>query len=174
MSAVKFCQTCQNYRPLHDFTSAGYKCIGCKTAAIRKRNERYKASGIFKRNKLNYKNRHKNEPRYWISERLSQYQVKDVSIPKSDLTVDYLVSLYEKQGGKCHYTGQQIFFGLGRGHAEPNSASLDRLVPALGYTVGNVAWCSYRINTMKGNLSEADFYDEIERILQLANNRGVR
>jgi len=53
----------------------------------------------------------------------------------------------------------------GFGKPLPNSLSLDRLIPSEGYIQGNVVWCSYFINTMKGNLSEREFYDLMNTIL---------
>ena len=40
----------------------------------------------------------------------------------------------------------------GKGHPLPCSPSLDRIVPALGYVVGNVAVISHRANRLKGNM----------------------
>lgn len=37
------------------------------------------------------------------------------------------------------------------GKAQPNSPSLDKIVPNLGYTKGNVQIISYKANTMKNN-----------------------
>jgi hypothetical protein len=39
----------------------------------------------------------------------------------------------------------------GKGKATPNSPSLDRIIPELGYTVGNVQIISNRANTLKSN-----------------------
>jgi hypothetical protein len=158
MTEVKICTTCKTDKPLSDFTATGYRCQDCRIKTVLGRNQRYKREGRFRRNKLNHRYKHQHEPRYWISERISQYKVEDPNIPVSNLTVDYLVQLFEKQEGKCYYSGEKIFFGLGREHAEPKSASLDRLDPKKGYTIDNVVWCSYRVNTMKGNLNITEFY----------------
>ena len=39
----------------------------------------------------------------------------------------------------------------GKSYASPNSPSLDRFYPALGYVPGNVAVISYRANALKGD-----------------------
>lgn len=50
---------------------------------------------------------------------------------------------------RCPVLGIPIVFGRGRG--SPNSPSVDRLVPSLGYVPGNVRVISNRANTLKGN-----------------------
>ena len=114
--------------------------------------------------KKHYKERHRDTPKYWVSEKISTWRSKNTGVP-SDLTTAYLVALYEKQEGKCYYTGENIGWGYGKGKAMPNSASLDRLIPENGYVKSNVVWCSFRVNTMKGNLTEKKFYRYIENIL---------
>lgn len=49
----------------------------------------------------------------------------------------------------CPILGIPLF--VGDGLAGPNSPSLDRIVPELGYTKGNVVVISYRANTIKSN-----------------------
>jgi hypothetical protein len=50
---------------------------------------------------------------------------------------------------------------------DPEGVSLDRLNPSAGYMKGNVAFCRFFVNAMKGNLSEKEFYDLMKRILYL-------
>lgn len=49
----------------------------------------------------------------------------------------------------------------GRGSSTPNSPTLDRIWPALGYIPGNVAVISHRANTIKGDATSA----ELTRVL---------
>lgn len=51
--------------------------------------------------------------------------------------------------------------------ASPNSPSLDRINPNLGYTKNNIHIISRRVNTIKNNAT----LDEIERILSWYNNK---
>jgi hypothetical protein len=168
---IRICSTCKSEKPESDFKIHGYRCIDCKELNRKNRNERYKKEGQSRKYKTDHYHRHKNEPRYWIIERISQYHKKDPKIPVSNLTVEYLMSLLEKQQHKCYYSNEPIFFGIDRGHALSNSASLDRLVPEKGYTIGNVVWCSYRLNTMKSNLSEDKFYALMQDVLSIQKIR---
>lgn len=139
----------------------GYRCNNCKKETLNLRLKR--TSEQRKINKKKYIKIHTGETRYHIQDKISYWRKK--SLIKSDLTVDYLVNLFENQNGKCYYSGKSIFFGIGDRYALPNSASLDRLIPELGYVKNNVVWTSFFINTMKGNLSENLFYQLIKVIL---------
>ena len=44
----------------------------------------------------------------------------------------------------------------GRGHIQPDSPSLDRMVPKLGYVRGNVQVVSVKANVMKNNATETE------------------
>ncbi len=96
----------------------------------------------------------------WISNRIASWRAKD---KQSDLTTDYLVDLFKSQKGKCYYTDQELLLHAGK--VRPCTASLDRLVPSDGYIKGNVVWCAFFVNTMKGGLSEQEFYSFIKKIL---------
>jgi hypothetical protein len=50
----------------------------------------------------------------------------------------------------CPILGIPLVVGIGRGPA-PDSASLDRINPALGYVPGNIQIISSRANTMKND-----------------------
>jgi len=89
-----------------------------------------------------------------------------------DITVGYLLSLYEEQEGKCYYTGEVLNIktsgGLGKKTTlanRPNQISLDRLDPVRGYVEGNVVWCTYLINTCKNMYSEIEFYKICKQVL---------
>jgi hypothetical protein len=114
--------------------------------------------------KKQYRRRRMGEIRYYIQERISEWRKK--AGPPSDLTVDYLVDLYQQQKGKCYYSGITLFLNARKGHAVPNSISLDRLDPHKGYTQGNVVWCTYFVNTMKGKLTESEFLGLLRQILK--------
>lgn len=79
---------------------------------------------------------------------------------KFDITLDYLINLWESQHGICYYTGLPMIMAGGRGthKAQSNSASIDKLIPQLGYIQGNIVWCCHRINTIKSNCTEQEFY----------------
>ena len=51
---------------------------------------------------------------------------------------------------------------IGKGKTQPNSPSLDRLVPSLGYVKGNILVVSHRANQIKNDAS----IDEVKRVLR--------
>lgn len=89
----------------------------------------------------------------------------------SDLTTEYLLKQHELQEGKCYYTGLPLVILKTSEWKDDfeNSISLDRLIPDKGYVQGNVVFCLYSVNTMKGRLTEQEFYSRMQQILQ---NRG--
>jgi len=48
---------------------------------------------------------------------------------------------------------------LGKGNTRPDSPTLDRILPDLGYVKGNVAFLSYRANRIKDNGTMQEHYD---------------
>jgi hypothetical protein len=169
----KFCNKCNDKKSVdnfeiithnHKYSNEQYikyanYCNDCKSLTLSNRMARTKEQR--KITKQKYKNIHKTEPRFHIQEKISYWKSK-YKIP-SNLTVDYLVKLFEQQNKKCYYSGDEIFFGFTG--VKPNSASLDRKNPELGYVQGNIVWCSYFVNTMKGNLPEKDFISLINKIV---------
>jgi hypothetical protein len=77
-------------------------------------------------------------------------RAKEKGVP-FDLTPDYVRSLAVD---RCPSLGVELVYGSGNGgSAEYNSASLDRIVPSLGYVRGNVQVLSARANAMKSDAS---------------------
>lgn len=100
-----------------------------------------------------------------ISNKISRWKKET---PNSDITVDYLCDLYEKQEGKCYYTGELMEWNMSK--VQNNSLSLDRLDPDKGYMQGNLVFCCYKINSMKWNSNEKEFY---QIMLQILKHKGV-
>lgn len=99
--------------------------------------------------------------KYKIQDRIATWRKQT---PDSDLSVDYLVGLWNKQQGLCYYTG--IPMNWNSAGIESDCFSLDKLNPKIGYMKGNVVFCRYVINTMKWNRSEEEFYDCMMTILR--------
>ena len=100
-----------------------------------------------------------------------------------NLTVEYVKDLFEKQQGKCYYTGvhlnivQKKKIGIGKGKMNkitffhnPNHFSLDRLNSDKGYVKGNVVWCTYLINKCKNMQTVPEFYEMCENVLNYRRN----
>lgn len=54
----------------------------------------------------------------------------------------------------CPYLGIPLEKATGSTTAQPNSPSIDRIVPALGYVKGNVEVISHLANAMKSNATK--------------------
>ena len=82
-----------------------------------------------------------------------------------DLDIEYLISIFP-QDNLCPVLGFEFSMTPGAGLV-PNSPSIDRIVPALGYTKGNVIWVSHLANTIKSNATPdqikkvAEFYEDL-------------
>jgi hypothetical protein len=90
----------------------------------------------------------------------AKYRAKKKDLP-IDINKSHLVRLWEKQDGKCAFSGRPLVLQSGAGRVHPDSPSLDRIVPELGYIKGNVRIVTYHVNVC---LSE--FGDEA--LLELA------
>lgn len=95
-------------------------------------------------------NRLKRDP--WV-EKTGKVKLRAKKLGLSfDLDVDFMRDLFESQDGMCFYTGYEMILTQGQGLTQ-NTASLDKLIPELGYTMGNVVFCTQRANTIKNNMS---------------------
>ena len=77
---------------------------------------------------------------------------------KFEINSDHLIELWEAQNGRCAISNVHMtHHSDGRGRKDFN-ASIDRIVPELGYTIGNVQLVCDRVNTMRHTLSMDMFY----------------
>lgn len=76
-----------------------------------------------------------------------------------DLDLKYLLEAYNNQQGQCYYTSipMQLKTLNFSGQADLDVISVDRIIPKLGYTKGNIVLCCNAINKLKGNASIEDF-----------------
>jgi len=105
------------------------------------------------------KAKHKGDIYYHVRHRIHEWKRKT---PGSDLTPEYLASLFHNQNGRCYYTDEVLKVNEG---TRWELASLDRLNSSDGYRQGNVVWCTNLVNTMKHHLSEEEFYKKMRHIL---------
>lgn len=141
---------CEYYEPT---------CCSCVELA----QENHRSTATYRAWKRDYRKRKKAEDpiKFHMQERISTWRRKDSN---SDLTVDYLISLYKSQQGKCYYSGEEMILG-GTVETRWSSASLDRLNPDLGYKQGNLVWCTYKVNTMKGALDYDSFLTLLRKVV---------
>src|SRR5271157_847822 len=100
----------------------------CQTCEARLARE-YMAANKHKRSEAKKKHRDKfyGTIKYHVQEKISTW--RKASCVPSDLTVDYLVDLYNQQNGYCFYSGEKMVFGWVDGKVHHNSLSLDKLDP---------------------------------------------
>jgi len=72
-----------------------------------------------------------------------------------DLTRQFLITLYNKQAGKCYYTGLDLL--PINDECNHQIISIDRVDSNKGYTQDNVVLCCWIINRIKSNLSIEEF-----------------
>lgn len=85
-----------------------------------------------------------------------------------NVTPEFLLELWEKQEGKCYYTGVSIEwnnFGIGKGRRNLKGISLDRVNNTKGYTQDNVVLCTWIANTLKNDMPLEEFYNSCSLIL---------
>lgn len=70
----------------------------------------------------------------------------------TNLTLQYLKELWNKQDGKCALTGFPMTYYLYNGKRNPYNISIDRINPNKGYEIGNIQLVCSMANMMKGEL----------------------
>jgi hypothetical protein len=104
---------------------------------------------------------YKDIPRWLIRMFKTQADLKN---KKWDVSLEYLGDLYEKQNGKCIYTGWELEIN---GSKQSKTASLDRIDSSKGYIKGNVQWVHKDVNIAKNKLSHDDFLKLCKAITKL-------
>jgi hypothetical protein len=86
-----------------------------------------------------------------------------------EITLEEAENQWEKQVGKCAYTGTPLTNGDSDNRIWTGNASLDRVDSSKGYTVDNIQWVIKDVNTMKMDLSSDRF---VELCKLVAAGRG--
>ena len=69
-----------------------------------------------------------------------------------NMSYEYLKSIYEKQNGNCFYSDNEMDLIRGLG-SNWKTLTIDKIIPELGYTEGNIVLCTKKYNTVKSNLT---------------------
>lgn len=85
-----------------------------------------------------------------------------------DITVEYIKEIFPKDL-KCPITGLPFEEGVGK--PAPQSASLDKINPELGYIKGNVAVISYRANLIKQKENSSEIIRKVADWMDLMSNK---
>ncbi len=96
--------------------------------------------------------------RTFLAKKLSQINKKKLGKKahdkyKSSLTIEHLLSLWEKQDGRCALTGKRLIYKFGSLY----TVSIDRIDSNVGYFQGNVQLVCQGINFAKNKFSNEAF-----------------
>jgi len=155
LTALVVCSKCKKEKKIEDFYKSNTrKCgheSGCKDCR-RTAASRYGISDQGKLRRQAYRQRIKNDLRSVLRRTIehAKRRARDQSIP-CNLTIEYLESLVISH---CPITKEPLDWErrqVVNDHPTPNSPSLDRVIPSLGYVPGNCAFLSHRGNAIKSN-----------------------
>jgi hypothetical protein len=83
-----------------------------------------------------------------------------------EMTIDDAWALYQQQEGLCALSGVPIDFGQGTFRDSEVTASLDRIDSSKGYSVKNVQWVHKRVNLMKLDMPQEEFFEWCKAVYQ--------
>lgn len=86
-----------------------------------------------------------------------------------NITVSDIRNLWEKQEGKCAVTGLMmapLFEVRGTGKVDAMSPSIDRIVPILGYVVGNLRFVCHSVNNFKMQMTDDEMLEIAKAIVR--------
>lgn len=164
-----FCNKCKQWKPKSKFNidnnslhqNRGGVCSECKDC----QRERYyhERQKLFENDDLALK--------YKLQQALkgTRRRSKEKNI-YNDLTLDYLMYLWEKQSGKCALTGIQMTYKFYEGRVNTN-LSVDRIDSTKGYSKDNVQLVCMAANQMKNDLSMQEFVEMCEAVLALEREK---
>jgi hypothetical protein len=167
-------EACKRYRERHPGQAAvkqqAYREANpeksAATARVCSLNYYYKhkeTPGFLENNKKNskawYENRFKNGG--WALYRFinCRDRNKKLGLAPTDVTKDYLLELFQKQGGRCYYT--KVPFRMQMGIFTP---SVDRKDPKQGYYKSNIVLCLAGVNYAKNDASVEEFTEFLREI----------
>lgn len=143
-------------------------CKGCGvkfTPKTRKQIFCTKACGTKWRNRNVYKHRYSVEhtsscPRNYINALLSQKN------RRKNLSIDYVMGIYESQEGKCALSGELMTYVRGQGNV-PTNISIDRIDSSRGYVEGNIQLVCRAVNMIKNEWSQEDLISFCRKIIEV-------
>lgn len=155
---TKVCTKCNKEKDVEEFYSHKTNSSQCKQCQRDYRKEwrknhpgydKIKSKKWYYSNQERNKKYYENKPWYKIIIQLAKKRAKKSGIP-FNLDEEYLQSIYPKDG-LCPLL--RIPLTKNREFSGPNSITLDRIIPQLGYIKGNVQILSHKANTAKSNLT---------------------
>lgn len=159
------CTVCKESKPIIDFhkdctAPRGHK-VRCKPCCIS--NMKYKTPCEYKRYGQTLNGR---LSRLAISSRQSANKKSF----KCELTLDNLLELWYKQGGRCSKTKFKLTLDVGtQANKNPRGPSIDRINNDKGYTLDNIQLVCIQYNLAKNRFTDED---TLEMAKALVENKG--
>jgi hypothetical protein len=99
----------------------------------------------------------------------------DDKFKEFNLTHEYLIELWNKQDGKCAYSGRNMIYNYSKKdynylNYNPEKVSVDRIDSSKGYIQGNIVLCCAMPNIMKMDLPYEEFKKWINDIDKTINS----
>ncbi len=166
---TKLCPRCNSIKPISDFSfnvkqnRHVYACKVCISSNTRQWQQKlFESSDPEDMKKATF---------YKILQS-SKSNAKVKKIPY-ELNLTTLTNIYNKQEGKCYYTGVPMALRT-NDHLDrdPSLISLDRLDPVVGYTPENTVLCCWGVNAMKGWHSKESLYKNLKMFYESAVAAG--
>lgn len=88
-----------------------------------------------------------------------------------NLTVEYLLSLWESQHGICALSGVPMTFERYQGRI-PTNVSIDKINKERGYIIGNIQLVCMACNQIKSDWSEETMYNICKKIVEQYENKN--
>lgn len=99
---------------------------------------------VINQNRTNYLHKNPQKRLLWGAKKRAKEYNLPFNLEESDIVIPT----------HCPYLGIALTVSSSRGTSRQNILSLDKIVPELGYTKGNVEVISHLANTMKSNATE--------------------
>lgn len=150
---MKQCRSCRKTKPVSEFYKHDHHSDGvgsfCKLCHNQKTREGYK---LRKSTKLGH-------AKTVFGKRKREAKYKGLPF---DIDLEYALSLVTDV---CPMLGIQLCWGECTGIPRHDSPSIDKIIPEKGYVRGNIAWVSYRANSLKSDGT----FEEIQAVLKYLN-----
>ncbi len=89
-----------------------------------------------------------------------------------NVTMEDIWQKFLEQGGKCALSGVSLIFGP-PSQIRLTTASLDRIDSGMNYEISNVQWVHKQVNMMKQSLTNEEFVEWCEKIVNNKINESV-
>lgn len=180
-ATLRRCRKCNENKPLIDFhrqkrSSDGYNplCKCCYYCVDSLETQRLRAAEWRRKNpdkiqRYNKDATKRRRERDWAAYLIDKCRTVRLTHKRNgrildyDLTKEFLIRLFLKQGGRCYWTGCQLYTE-GKIHRHPRLISIDRIDSSRGYTQDNCVLSSFAANTAKNDHSQEMFVEFLKDI----------